>query len=193
MFNSSFLWRLYAGFVAVIAICAFVTNLLLSQYIQDNGEISLEQNLLSRANFLRVIALPALETGNISEQNKIKESIAHLDQQVSSRLTIINAEGYVIADSRQEPSRMDNHLQRPEIGLAIKNDVGRAVRFSNTVQQNMRYLALSVKKNDQLIGFVRVALPLKRNSSGTTATDTIHFSWLLALYFNRSFTRFLFC
>ena len=161
MFKSSFLWRLYAGFVAVIAICALVINLLLSQYIQESGKKSLENNLLARAHFLHEIALPALKGSNLPLRDNIQLSITKLDQNVSSRLTIIDASGIVIADSRQNPQHMDNHLLRPEIKEASFKGIGQAQRFSNTVQQNMKYLALTVKEDKQILGFVRVALPLK--------------------------------
>ncbi len=75
----------------------------------------------------------------------------------STRITLILPDGRVIADTEKEPSRMDNHLQRPEILQAIKQAYGTSMRFSATVKRDMLYVAIPIWKDNTLAGFVRTA------------------------------------
>jgi two-component system phosphate regulon sensor histidine kinase PhoR len=160
MFKSSFFWRLYAGFVGVILICALIINVLLGNYVRDNNANKLEQDLLTRASFLKEFALPHLLTSN-NKASELQQKVRLLDQQIASRLTVIKASGEVLADSRKNPQDMDNHLMRPEIQMALRSGPGQAERYSDTVKQNMKYLALALyaEETETLLGFVRVALP----------------------------------
>ena len=53
---------------------------------------------------------------------------------------------------------MENHAQRPEVVDARENGLGRAQRYSATLQIDMLYVAVPVAH--PAIAFVRVALPL---------------------------------
>jgi two-component system phosphate regulon sensor histidine kinase PhoR len=76
------------------------------------------------------------------------------------RITVIRADGVVVADSDHDPAGMDNHRHRPEIDAALRRGTGSAVRFSQTLETNMMYTAVAVGGLDEPSGVVRVALPL---------------------------------
>jgi two-component system phosphate regulon sensor histidine kinase PhoR len=76
------------------------------------------------------------------------------------RVTVILPDGVVVGDSERDPAGMDNHRLRPEIDEAFSSGTGSAVRFSQTLQTNMMYVALSVGEGDRPAGVVRVAMPL---------------------------------
>lgn len=160
MFRSSFLWRLYAGFVGVILICALTINLLLSDYIKENNIAALNEDLLARAYFLKEVALPYLNESN-PNIHELQKHLLQLDSHIYSRLTVIDAKGKVLADSRKDSESMDNHLLRPEIQAALVSVQGESQRFSDTIKLNMKYLALSLRDDKKLVGFVRVALPVR--------------------------------
>ena len=50
----------------------------------------------------------------------------------SDRLTLINADGTVIFDSKSDASKLENHANRPEVIAAEKDGVGTSSRFSET-------------------------------------------------------------
>jgi len=78
---------------------------------------------------------------------------------ISSRLTIIDASGRVIADSEADPATMQNHNTRPEVIGARATGQGEAERRSATVDRDFLYLAVPIK---QVPGAVaRVAVPLQ--------------------------------
>jgi two-component system phosphate regulon sensor histidine kinase PhoR len=57
---------------------------------------------------------------------------------------------------------MENHAKRPEIQDALTLGTGEITRFSTTLGKQMMYLAIPVSYNNNILGIVRVALPLTR-------------------------------
>jgi two-component system phosphate regulon sensor histidine kinase PhoR len=77
-----------------------------------------------------------------------------------ARVTIVAADGTVLADSDEDPARMENHAGRPEVQEAFASGRGRATRFSATVKRDLVYLAARYQEGDQLPVVLRLALPL---------------------------------
>lgn len=59
------------------------------------------------------------------------------------RVTVIGADGTVLADSAFEPGRMENHAERPEVVGAIADGVGSDTRTSDTTGVAQNYVAVS--------------------------------------------------
>jgi len=84
-----------------------------------------------------------------------------LGKETGSRLTIIEPSGKVLADSQEDPERMDNHASRPEIMTALtKKVVGRETRYSTTMGQDFRYVAVPILFDGRVIGIVRASMPV---------------------------------
>ena len=82
-----------------------------------------------------------------------------------ARLTFIGPTGIVWGDTErdgQNLQRMDNHRNRPEILEALSDGMGIADRYSITVETTLRYFALPMFRQDEVIGVCRVALPMKK-------------------------------
>jgi len=58
------------------------------------------------------------------------------------RITLIDGDGKVLYDNYADPSRMDNHLTRPEVADAIRNSSGESTRKSDTLTLRTHYYAL---------------------------------------------------
>ncbi|HXE75200.1 MAG TPA: ATP-binding protein [Candidatus Xenobia bacterium] len=61
--------------------------------------------------------------------------------QSGARVTIIAADGRVLADSLHDPATMENHAGRPEVQQALSRGRGRVVRHSDTLNRDLLYLA----------------------------------------------------
>jgi two-component system phosphate regulon sensor histidine kinase PhoR len=83
-----------------------------------------------------------------------------LGQRSGTRITIILPDGTVVADSRTNPADMENHSDRPEIIEAMKYGQGQAIRYSNTLSEQMLYETIAIKNKDKLIGFSRNSMPI---------------------------------
>ncbi len=155
--RSRFFWKLYAGFVGVIALLALVMALLLSQIIAMHTAAEVQRALHDKALLLREIALPALRDW---EGAGLGPAVQHLDKDTETRYTVIRADGVVVADSEQDPQRMENHLHRPEVQQAGVQGWGLAQRYSTTLRVDMMYYAVPVKSGDRTLGYTRAAMPL---------------------------------
>ncbi len=81
-----------------------------------------------------------------------------------ARITLVGPDGKVLADSQEDPVKMDNHTGRPEIREALETGTGRAVRYSATIGHDMVYLAVRQQAGDGSPLVIRYAVPLDRLS-----------------------------
>jgi two-component system phosphate regulon sensor histidine kinase PhoR len=80
---------------------------------------------------------------------------------LEARVTIIGADGTVLGESHEDRTQMDNHWHRPEVQKSLAVGQGSSIRFSQTVGFEMMYAAVPVKAAGEVVGIVRVALPLR--------------------------------
>jgi len=59
-----------------------------------------------------------------------------------ARVTVITADGHVLADSQSDPQTMENHATRPEILEAMAKGDGRSIRHSVTINRDLLYYAV---------------------------------------------------
>jgi two-component system phosphate regulon sensor histidine kinase PhoR len=80
------------------------------------------------------------------------------------RVTIIDKNGKVLADSSEDPEKMENHRNRPEIRAIFddKKEYGMALHRSQTLGYKMMYVARPVyDENGETKAAVRTAISLK--------------------------------
>lgn len=79
-----------------------------------------------------------------------------------ARVTVVASNGTVLSDSQGDPSKMENHLGRPEISAALAHSEGRAVRYSGTLGLDLVYLAVRHQPPTGSPVVIRLSLPLER-------------------------------
>ncbi len=57
------------------------------------------------------------------------------------RISIIDLNGKVIADSSHDVDTLDNHFYRTEVQQSLKNGTGESIRYSNSLKRDMLYYA----------------------------------------------------
>jgi signal transduction histidine kinase len=92
----------------------------------------------------------------------IQQQTERLAEKLGQRITVVDANGTVLADSEKDPAGMDNHSERLEIVEAVETGFGRSTRFSDTLNYNMKYVAVRVSGDEDVLGVVRFALPLSQ-------------------------------
>lgn len=198
MIKSPILWRLYAGYVVVILISTTIVGVLVGRQVTDNEMQELQVSLTIRSEMLAELSRETLSLAE-SEQKivKLQNTIEMLGRKSDSRLTVMRADGRVIADSQESPSKMDNHLDRPEIIGAGESGQATTNRFSQTLSQNMSYLARRVDSVEGILGFVRVSIALQDIERKTTqlwwliligAASSSLAALVLGFYFAKRFT-----
>ncbi|MGQ9662707.1 MAG: ATP-binding protein, partial [Kiritimatiellia bacterium] len=100
---------------------------------------------------------PLLQSSTWAEVDRYCKEFGQL---AKTRITVVCPDGRVVGDSDRTPSTMVNHGDRPEIVQALKEGIGRSIRFSDTLQRTLMYLAVPVEKDGEIIAVVRASVPL---------------------------------
>ncbi len=159
MLPTRFIWRLYAGYILLILLASLTAVMLVSRSVQQDSRSEIEQTLLGEAYLIREVALPALKG---ADPAALQDRVKALGRETRTRFTIIALDGQVLADSEEDPARMDPHHTRPEVLDARSRGRGTVSRYSQTLRAEMLYLALPAYDEERLLGYVRAALPLDK-------------------------------
>ena len=95
------------------------------------------RGLHANAVVMRAAAAPALK-----DPDGLARLFTSLAGESRTRFTLVDAAGAVLADSLEDPARMENHARRPEIAAALAGNVGRDARSSATLRENFLYVAV---------------------------------------------------
>jgi len=118
--------------------------------------------IISDLNHLGSALMPSIEyffkSGDYVGLDKF---IKEIGGKIETRITIIDAMGKVIADSRGVPSLMENHRGRPEVEAALKGNVGSSMRYSSTVHEDMLYVAIPIMKDKKVVYVLRLSVFFK--------------------------------
>ena len=97
--------------------------------------------------------------GSLDYESDLEKTMKKLDSVMdgnNSRLTVIDLDGTVVADTQAQMDEMDNHLDREEIQDALEKGSGYARRRSDTLDEGMLYVAYRSKNADVIL---RAAVP----------------------------------
>ena len=97
--------------------------------------------------------------GSLDYESDLEKTMKKLDSVMDGnnrRLTVIDLDGTVVADTQAQMDEMDNHLDREEIQDALEKGSGYARRRSDTLDEGMLYVAYRSKNADVIL---RAAVP----------------------------------
>ncbi len=154
------LWQIYIYYVIIIVISLLAFLWYSSRSMRGVYIQTTKSDLLSRANFIEIILKDKFEHLDYSEIDEICEE---LGDKTGSRITVILPSGRVIGDSEEDPAKMDDHSNRAEIveALSMEEEYGSSIRYSNTLNKKMLYVALPVRKGDEILGVIRTSFSLE--------------------------------
>ena len=158
MFPTRFFWKLYlSSAILVLLTTAGIGALAISK---TEGALLHEKEVGLRRQCV-ALAPEAERLLSAEERYQPALSFGGLSRWDRERLTVIAADGKVLVDTHQDPSKMDNHLDRPEVQEAFVRDFASATRRSNTVRERMFYVAHVARRGDgQAVGVIRLSLSI---------------------------------
>ncbi len=115
-----------------------------------------------------------------------------------ARATVIDEDGLVLADSHEDPGRMESHAGRPEIREAFDAGRGRSTRYSDTVKRELVYLAIRHQPGGKPPVVLRLAWPLERVNEaiaqvlrpvGTVSLVSLILGAIFSLLFSRALSQ----
>jgi two-component system phosphate regulon sensor histidine kinase PhoR len=144
----SYLWLILVAMLAVAVSASRITKAF--HYEQTAGQLTSAAHLVAEQ----------LKAGAAEEG--IDALCKTLGRSSGYRLTVIGMDGIVAGDSEESPAEMDNHGNREEVVAAIAEGIGQSCRFSDTLRQEMMYVAIPLVVDGRQQAVVRASLSLER-------------------------------
>ncbi|MFB3895304.1 MAG: two-component system histidine kinase PnpS [bacterium] len=179
---STFQNRLILTYLAISLLVIIFLGIFVDWILEKESINHLRDSLVSQANLsAQLIEIAKIEKKDIEALDAIAKRIKPLNQ---CRVTIIAADGQVLGDSdepKENIPQLENHLYRPEVKRAVAGQTGSSIRYSDTLKQNMLYVAIPLFQSQianpkskivsppsgaviplpSVVGILRLAVPLK--------------------------------
>ncbi|MFD1886265.1 two-component system histidine kinase PnpS [Paenibacillus wenxiniae] len=179
--------RLTIIIMLLLAVLGLAAAFTMAHIYRNSHEQTLEDNMLREIRLLETtFAFQPVGNENGAPSNDVfsyySREALQIGKLTDSRVTFIEKDGTVIGDSESDPRTMNNHASREEIVAAARDGVGSAVRYSNTLKENMLYVAAPVQKPGEFDGYIRLSMSLVAVEDGVRSTWTIMGISLLVLF-----------
>jgi two-component system phosphate regulon sensor histidine kinase PhoR len=154
-------WQMFAGHLAVTLFTLLVFLAIFSSALEKFHRREVADGLEAQARIAARLAGNLFTPERVAALGPLSEQ---LGVQTPARVTMILPDGTVAGESDKSRERMENHRTRPEVQTALdQRQIGRSVRFSDSVRKNMLYVAVPVLREDgSAAGVVRLAMPLMK-------------------------------
>lgn len=127
--------RIMSNVGGLVALSVFLTFLAASFVMYDKYSSYMRQDVKAQAEYM----------AHALEDTDGEDFIRETGDMLTTRLTLIQADGKVIYDSRIDAEDMEDHGDRPEVRKALREGKGETVRFSKTFSQQTFYYALRLE------------------------------------------------
>ncbi|OEU54626.1 MAG: PAS domain-containing sensor histidine kinase, partial [Desulfobacterales bacterium C00003106] len=151
------LWQLYPSYLLITVISVMGVTWYASSSLRQFFLGQTASDLEARA---RLVEKQIEECLDPPDEKCVDLLCKKIGRRASTRITIILPSGKVIGDSREDPAKMDNHVDRPEFMQALTGPSGNSMRYSRTLEKNMMYVGIPVRANEQTLAVVRTSIPV---------------------------------
>ncbi|MDY0123400.1 ATP-binding protein [Sulfurimonas sp.] len=135
----------------------FATSLLISSII---SYIALKDIIIEHNKNHLKHAIEFMEM-DLKSADDLENFASEINKRTSLRVTIVAADGVVLAESDADKKEMDNHASRFEIMQSNSQDYGDITRYSDTVKTDFLYIAKRVVYKNEHI-YLRLSMSLEQ-------------------------------
>jgi len=155
-------WNLALTFVALL-LSVLLADFLAERALRSSYENNAYSQLKSIASLLpfEQLHLANFPPQTAEETTALNQWVAAAASKSGARISVISADGRVIADSESETQTMETHADRPEVRQALQSGEGRAMRQSVSVKRPLLYYAVRRTMANNVPAVLRLALPLE--------------------------------
>ncbi len=147
--------KIFLGYLAIIILLTTLILYFSFDIIYENYKSIIIKNQIYLSNSINYTVSPLIDQ---NDNVKLDSIVKLIGRDIKSRITIVDLNGIVLADSEANPLNMDNHSDRQEITKAMKSDFGTSIRHSYTVKKDMIYVAKSIVVNNQKRAIIRLSI-----------------------------------
>ena len=136
-------WKLALTFLALLLSVLVAVDFFAERALSRESQRATFEQLATIARFAKIPPLlPSLATAQPEDLESLKRWVAEAAGSSGSRVTVIRADGQVLADSQSDARSMENHADRPEVREALAKGEGRSARRSVTLSRDLLYYAV---------------------------------------------------
>ncbi|MCA9217226.1 MAG: HAMP domain-containing protein [Planctomycetales bacterium] len=161
MWKSRLFWKLFVAYAGIYLLSAIAIVILVSNW---HEKVIVDQVATRLRETAIVVRSQIADQFNVPVSNELQQKIRQLGQETGTRITIVDLDGKVRADSEQDSLaavlEMGNHKNRSELAQAVESGAGVSKRQSPTLDLPMLYSAIRVDNAGQAVGLVRTASPM---------------------------------
>lgn len=146
--------------MGLVGISMLAAGLTMAQVYKDSHIRALKENMAREIFLLEsTFDFMSMDADDASEYYTVKAR--ELEEVTDSRVTFIKEDGLVVGDSEYASEEMDNHAHREEIESSADGNIGSAIRYSETIGEDMLYVAHRVTSADgNFEGYIRLSMSL---------------------------------
>ncbi len=141
--------KILFSYLVIVCLSFFILDLFIKDEIKKVMTDKIETELFADAELI-----------DLNPAQKISDQFRQIARISNSRVTLVDAQGRVLADSEKDITTMENHFNRPELQEARLKGKGKSIRYSQTIGVDMLYVAIPMKSGSQVTGYIRLARPL---------------------------------
>ncbi|MFH1152906.1 MAG: ATP-binding protein [Pseudomonadota bacterium] len=145
------MWTIFPSFLVITIVSITAVTWYSTRFFKEFFLDNMEKELIIRTELVR----REMAVAGFDAMNGLCKNIG---EQTGTRVTIILPSGKVIGDSFATVADMENHRNRPEIVAALKGNPGVSIRYSDTLDGSMMYIALPLVRDGQIAAVVRTAV-----------------------------------
>lgn len=168
--------------MSLIGISMLAAGLSMVWVVKDSHIRALEENLVREINILEYTFPFQPLDNNLQAMEYYTREAKELEKRINSRVTFIDLNGQVIGDSEKNASDMDNHLDREEILTSSEGRFGSTIRYSETLGEDMLYVAHKVYSDHGFEGYIRLSMSLSAIGEGLNKGWTFMAGGLIVLF-----------
>lgn len=180
--RANLIWKHFLVLIAITLCGLFVISKNVGKIVRtsyrNQQTIALEQV----ANTGSALFLNSIDSRDFTE---IQRLCAFIHSETGLRITVIDPQGKVLADSDENPEKMVNHINRKEIRESLTGVTGMDIRPSETLGPEMMYVAVPIIQGDQIVAVLRtsVAMSALRSIQDSMFRQMFHFGIMVTLVF----------
>jgi two-component system phosphate regulon sensor histidine kinase PhoR len=150
--------RIFLSYIIIAAATAVLAGFFSINSITSHT-IETQKSVLKK--IIIVITPSVIPYLNNPGSEGLEDFVRKMSAGTDIRFSFINKEGRVLADSEHDPETMDNHSYRPEVRAALDGKDGYAMRYSNTIKENMLYYASPYfGEKNTVTAVIRASMPV---------------------------------
>lgn len=150
-------WQVFPPLLLVTGVSVAATSWYAADYLRHFALAQKGADLKAAARLVE----PELAGALAQDPAGLVATCRERGEEAGLRLTVVAPSGKVLCDSAEDPARMENHADRPEVREALAGREGSSERFSATLGLPALYVAVPLRlRGGAVAGALRLSVPI---------------------------------